>query len=312
MHASDFAGRSSSPSSASPLRRCCSSPRCSRCPCPSRPYRRIEQSLRSEAHLVADVLVGPRARHRAPRRSTARPVGSARRSPARVTFIAGRRHRRRRFDGERRGAGRTRESRDAGPEVAQARARTASASRGATARRCRPTCSTSPCRSTTRGCAVVRLALPLTEVQQQVASVRRHHARRARRRRWSARWRSPGSRRRCSAGASRRLRRAARRVASGDLSQRVRDYERDETRHRGAASSTTRCASWRAARRSSRRTGRAPTPSCGHGRRRDGGQQPGPRAARQPAPRARCSRSTRRAWAGTTSRRCGIPAWRPC
>ena len=42
-------------------------------------YRRIEQSLVSEARLVADVLATARARHRAGRPSRTKPSGSARR-----------------------------------------------------------------------------------------------------------------------------------------------------------------------------------------------------------------------------------------
>jgi two-component system, OmpR family, phosphate regulon sensor histidine kinase PhoR len=191
---------------------------------PEQTYRRIEQSLISEAHLVADVL-SAHERDIDPGAIEDEAVRLGKTLPARVTLIAG--------DGTVVGDSMVSGSELAAmenhatrPEVVQARAGGVGISR-----RYSHTIQTDmlyvavpvdhPRMQT------VRLALPLVEVQQQVASVRHMTLVAlgvslvgALALAWLA-----------SALLTRRLQAiagAARRVASGDLSQRVRDYERDE------------------------------------------------------------------------------------
>ncbi len=191
---------------------------------PEQTYRRIEQSLISEAHLVADVL-SAHERDIAPSAIEDEAVRLGRTLPARVTLIAG--------DGTvvgdsmvRGEALATLENHATRPEVAQARATGVGISR-----RHSQTVQTDMLYVAVTvdhpRMQVVRLALPLTEVQQQVASVRRITLVAlgvslvgALALAWLA---STLLVRRLQAIAA-----AARRVASGDLAQRVRDYERDE------------------------------------------------------------------------------------
>jgi two-component system, OmpR family, phosphate regulon sensor histidine kinase PhoR len=191
---------------------------------PAQTYRRIEQSLISEAHLVAEVL-STHERDIAPGAIEAEAVRIGKTLPARVTLIAG--------DGTVVGDSAVSGGTLAGlenhatrPEVVQARA-----GRVGISRRHSQTTQTDMLYVAVPvdhpQMRVVRLALPLTEVQQQVASVRRMtlvalgvSLAGALVLAWIA-----------SALLGRRLRAiaaAARRVASGDLAQRVRDYERDE------------------------------------------------------------------------------------
>jgi two-component system phosphate regulon sensor histidine kinase PhoR len=191
---------------------------------PGQTAQRIERFLISEAHLVADVLAGheqdlpPDAIER-----EASHLGQT--LPARVTFIAA--------DGAVVGDSMVAGAELAGlenhgtrPEVVQAKSTGVG-----TSRRYSHTIRTDmlyvAVPASHRRVAFVRLALPLTEVQQQVASVRNitlvalavalaGAAGLA----WLASFLLG---RRLQAIAA-----AARRVASGDLSQRVRDYERDE------------------------------------------------------------------------------------
>jgi two-component system, OmpR family, phosphate regulon sensor histidine kinase PhoR len=187
-------------------------------------YQRIEQSLISEAHLVADVLA-THERDIPPGAIEAEAARIGKTLPARVTLIAA--------DGTVVGdsmvsgpALATLENHGTRPEVLEAKARGVGVSR-----RYSHTIQTDMLYVAVPvdhpRMTIVRLALPLTEVQQQVASVRRMTlvalgvalvgafglA-------WVA-----------SALLGRRLRavaEAARRYASGDLSRRLRDYEPDE------------------------------------------------------------------------------------
>jgi two-component system, OmpR family, phosphate regulon sensor histidine kinase PhoR len=191
---------------------------------PEQTYRRIEQSLISEAHLVADVL-SAHERDIAAEAIEGEASRLGKTLPARVTLIAG--------DGTVVGDSMVNgpelaslENHATRPEVAQARAGGVGISR-----RYSHTVQTDMLYVAVRvdhpRMQIVRLALPLTEVQQQVASVRRMalvalgvSLAGALALAWLA-----------STLLVRRLRAietAARRVASGDLSQRVRDYERDE------------------------------------------------------------------------------------
>jgi len=187
-------------------------------------YRRIEQSLVSEAHLVADVL-SAHERDIPPGAIEAEATRLGRTLPARVTLIAA--------DGTVVGdsmvsgtALAALENHATRPEVVQAKASGIGISR-----RYSHTLQTDMLYVAVPvdhpRMTVVRLALPLTEVQQQVASVRRMTlvalgvslvgA-------LALAWLTSvmlGRRLQAIAG-------AARRVASGDLSQRVRDYESDE------------------------------------------------------------------------------------
>jgi two-component system phosphate regulon sensor histidine kinase PhoR len=191
---------------------------------PEQTYRRIEQSLVSEAHLVADVLsTHERDLPSGAIESEAGRIGKT--LPARVTLIAA--------DGTVVGDSMvsgatlsTLENHATRPEVLQAKATGVGISR-----RYSHTIQTDMLYVAVTidhpRMTVVRLALPLTEVQQQVASVRHMTLVAlgvalvgALALAWIA---SVLLGRRLQAIAS-----AARRFASGDLSQRVRDYERDE------------------------------------------------------------------------------------
>ena len=191
---------------------------------PEQTYRRIEQSLVSEAHLVADVLsTHERDLPSGAIESEASRIGKT--LPARVTLIAA--------DGTVVGDSMvsgatlsTLENHATRPEVLQAKATGVGISR-----RYSHTIQTDMLYVAVTidhpRMTVVRLALPLTEVQQQVASVRHMTLVAlgvalvgALALAWIA---SVLLGRRLQAIAS-----AARRFASGDLSQRVRDYERDE------------------------------------------------------------------------------------
>ena len=191
---------------------------------PEQTYRRIEQSLVSEAHLVADVLsTHERDLPSGAIESEAGRIGKT--LPARVTLIAA--------DGTVVGDSMvsgatlsTLENHATRPEVLQAKATGVGISR-----RYSHTIQTDMLYVAVTidhpRMTMVRLALPLTEVQQQVASVRHMTLVAlgvalvgALALAWIA---SVLLGRRLQAIAS-----AARRFASGDLSQRVRDYERDE------------------------------------------------------------------------------------
>jgi two-component system phosphate regulon sensor histidine kinase PhoR len=187
-------------------------------------YRRIEQSLISEAHLVADVLATDK-REIPPDAIEAEAARIGKTLPARVTLIAA--------DGTVVGDSMVPPSELAAlenhgtrPEVIEARARGIGVSR-----RYSHTIQTDmvyvavPVKHPR--ISIVRLALPLTEVQQQVASVRQMTLVAlgvaligALALAWLA-----------SVLLGRRLRTvadAAERYASGDLSRRLRDYEPDE------------------------------------------------------------------------------------
>ncbi len=187
-------------------------------------YRRIEQSLVSEARLVADVMA-THERDIAPEAIENEAVRIGKTLPARVTLIAA--------DGTVVGDSMvkgpdlaTLENHGTRPEVLDMKARGVGVSR-----RYSHTIQTDMLYVAVPvnhpRIAVVRLALPLTEVQQQVAAVR--HVTLvalfaalvgALALAWLA-----------SALLGRRLRvmaDAARRYASGDLSRRLRDYEPDE------------------------------------------------------------------------------------
>jgi two-component system, OmpR family, phosphate regulon sensor histidine kinase PhoR len=191
---------------------------------PEQTYRRIERSLISEAHLVADVL-SAHERDIAPEAIEGEAIRLGKTLPARVTLIAG--------DGTVVGdsmvsgsALAALENHGSRPEVAEARGGGVGISRrySHTIRTDMLYVAVTVDHPRMR---VVRLALPLTEVQEQVASVRRMTLVSlgvalvgAVALAWLA-----------STLLARRLRAieaAARRVASGDLSHRVRDYERDE------------------------------------------------------------------------------------
>jgi two-component system, OmpR family, phosphate regulon sensor histidine kinase PhoR len=191
---------------------------------PEQTYRRIEQSLVSEAHLVADVL-SAHERDIAPEAIEGEAIRIGKTLPARVTLIAA--------DGTVLG-----DSAVSGPAVAglenhATRPEVAQALSGGVgiSRRLSHTIQTDLLYVAVPvdhpRMRVVRLALPLTEVQQQVASVRHItlvalgvSLMGAFVLAWLA---STLLGRRLQAIAA-----AARRVASGDLSQRVRDYEDDE------------------------------------------------------------------------------------
>ena len=191
---------------------------------PDQTYRRIEQSLISEAHLVADVL-SAHERDIAPGAIEGEAVRIGKTLPARVTLIAG--------DGTvvgdsavSGGALAGLENHATRPEVVQAGAGGVGISR-----RHSQTTQTDMLYVAVPvdhpQMRVVRLALPLTEVQQQVASVRRMTLVAL----GVSLVAALGLAGLASTLLGRRLRAiaaAARRVASGDLSQRVRDYERDE------------------------------------------------------------------------------------
>jgi two-component system phosphate regulon sensor histidine kinase PhoR len=187
-------------------------------------YRRTEQSLISEARLVADVMA-THERDIAPEAIETEAVRIGRILPARVTLIAA--------DGTVVGDSMvkgldlaTLENHATRPEVIEAKARGVGVSR-----RYSHTIQTDmlyvavPAGHPT--ITIVRLALPLTEVQQQVAAVRHMTLVAlgaalvgAMALAWLA-----------SALLGRRLRLiadTARRYASGDLSRRLRDYEPDE------------------------------------------------------------------------------------
>jgi len=191
---------------------------------PDQTYRRIEQSLISEARLVADVL----SAHERDMPQSAiedEAIRLGRTLPARVTLISG--------DGVVVGDSMVRGEALAGlenhatrPEVTQARAGGVGVSRRHSATLQTDMLYVAVPVDHPR-MQIVRLALPLTEVEQQVASVRRMtlialgvSLVAALGLAWVA---SLMLGRRLGAIAA-----AARRVASGDLSQRVRDYERDE------------------------------------------------------------------------------------
>ncbi len=187
-------------------------------------YRRIEQSLISEARLVADMMATDE-RDIAPEAIETEADRIGRTLPARVTFIAA--------DGTVVGDSMVKpsdltslENHAARPEVLEAKARGVGVSR-----RYSQTIQTDMLYVAVPvnhpRLTVVRLALPLTEVQQQVAAVRDMTLIAlaaamvgALALAWLA-----------SALLGRRLRvvaDAARQYASGDLSRRLRDYEPDE------------------------------------------------------------------------------------
>jgi two-component system, OmpR family, phosphate regulon sensor histidine kinase PhoR len=191
---------------------------------PEQTYQRIERSLVSEAHLIADVLA-LHERDLGPDAIEAEAAHFAKTLPARVTFVAA--------DGTVAGDSMVSASGLAGlenhgtrPEVLQAKATGTGISR-----RYSHTVGTDMLYVAVPvshpRIAFARLALPLTEVQEQISSVRHltlvalavaltGAAALA----WLASFLLG---RRLHAIAA-----AAQRVASGDLSQRVRDYERDE------------------------------------------------------------------------------------
>ena len=146
-----------------------------------------------------------------------------------------------------------REPRDAARDRRRRGAR-GSASRGATARRSTSTCSTSPSRSATRRAVLgeVRLALPLTDIRDQLAARAPHGARRRRRPDSRTALRAGlGARRCCSAGACARS--PTRRTLCGAATSRVRRATTATTRSaRWRARSTSRFARSAAARTSSR------------------------------------------------------------
>ena len=191
---------------------------------PQRTVARIEQALRSEATLVADELV----RHGSDRVAEDMPAEASRLGTtlgARVTFI--------RADGVVIGdsmvapsALKDLDNHGSRPEVVDA-VRTGTG----VARRFSQTLRTDMLYVAVRTphpvVSIVRLALPLTEVQQQLSEVRRLTLVALGVALVGAALLGALS----SALLSRRLHaiaRAARRVAAGDLSQRVRDYESDE------------------------------------------------------------------------------------
>jgi two-component system, OmpR family, phosphate regulon sensor histidine kinase PhoR len=191
---------------------------------PEQTYRRIEQSLVSEAHLVADVL-SSHEREIAPAAIEAEAIRIGKTLPARVTLIAA--------DGTVLGDSAVSGAALAGLENHATRPEVVQALSGGVgiSRRRSQTVQTELLYVAVPvdhpRMRVVRLALPLTEVQQQVASVRHItlvalgvSLMGALLLAWLA---STLLGRRLQAIAA-----AARRVASGDLSQRVRDYERDE------------------------------------------------------------------------------------
>ena len=187
-------------------------------------YRRIEQSLVSEAHLVADVLA-THEREIAPEAIETEAERIGKTLPARVTLIAG--------DGTVVGDSMVRgselatlENHGTRPEVIEARQRGVGISR-----RYSHTIQTDMLYVAVPvnhpRITIVRLALPLTEVQQQIAAVR-HMTLVAL---GAAMVGALGLAWLASALLGRRLRRladAAGRYASGDLSRRLRDYEPDE------------------------------------------------------------------------------------
>jgi two-component system, OmpR family, phosphate regulon sensor histidine kinase PhoR len=187
-------------------------------------YRRIEQSLVSEARLVADIMA-THERDIAPEAIETEAARIGKTLPARVTLIAA--------DGTVVGDSMvkasdlaTLENHGSRPEVMEAKARGIGVSR-----RYSHTIQTDMLYVAVPAAhpriAIVRLALPLTEVRQQVAAVRNTTMVAlttaligALALAWIA-----------SALLGRRLRLmadAARRYASGDLSRRLRDYEPDE------------------------------------------------------------------------------------
>jgi two-component system, OmpR family, phosphate regulon sensor histidine kinase PhoR len=191
---------------------------------PEQTYQRIETSLVSEAHLVADMIA---AHERELAADAIEPEAAhyGRSLPARVTFIG--------IDGTVLGDSMvgepqlgSLENHATRPEVLQAKATGVGISR-----RYSHTIGTDMLYVAVPvshpRIAFVRLALPLTEVQQQIASVR-HITLVAL---TVALVGAAGLAWLASFLLGRRLRAiaaAALRVASGDLSQRVRDYERDD------------------------------------------------------------------------------------
>ncbi len=187
-------------------------------------YRRIEQSLLSEARLVADMMA-THERDIAPEAIEVEAARIGKTLAARVTFIAA--------DGTVVGDSMvkpsdlaTLENHGTRPEVLEARARGAGVSR-----RYSRTLQTDmvyvAIPITHPRIAIVRLALPLTEVQQQVAAVRAATLVAL----GAAMIGALGLAWLASTLLGRRLRAtadAARRYASGDLSRRLRDYEPDE------------------------------------------------------------------------------------
>jgi two-component system phosphate regulon sensor histidine kinase PhoR len=187
-------------------------------------YRRIEQSLVSEAHLVADVLA-THERDMPPGAIEAEAERIGKTLPARVTLIAA--------DGTVVGDSMVNgaelaalENHGTRPEVVEAREMGTGISR-----RFSHTIQTDMLYVAVPvnhpRITVVRLALPLTEVQQQVAAVRHMTVIAL----LAAMAGAFGLAWLASALLARRLRRlsdAAGRYASGDLSRRLRDYEPDE------------------------------------------------------------------------------------
>ena len=187
-------------------------------------YRRIEQSLVSEARLVADVM-STHERDIAPEAIEAEAARIGKTLPARVTLIAA--------DGRVVGDSMvkgsdlaTLENHGTRPEVLEAKARGVGVSR-----RHSHTIQTDMLYVAVPvnhpRITIVRLALPLTEVQQQIAAVRHMTLvalAAALAGALALAWLASallGRRLRLMAG-------AARRYASGDLSRRLRDYEPDE------------------------------------------------------------------------------------
>ena len=187
------------------------------------------------------------------------------------------------------------------------RARKAWASRGGTAPRSAPTCCTSRCRCATArrpGSSEVRLALPLTEVSDQLAAVRRSRSSRLGAGLLAALALAWGA----SALLSRRVRAiaaVAERYAAGDLSRagarlrhRRNRHGRARARRLGRARSASRVD---AARRRPRAHGSHPQRDD---RGRPGRQRAGAAAAGQRRRAADAASCTSRPKAGTTSRSC--------
>ena len=157
----------------SPRPRC----RCWRWPacCPGRfaasSAPRIEQRLADEARLIADLL-SQAPRPRRPTRSTPKPIASgsssraaSRSSPKTGASLATPRSLPTTLD--------TLENHASRPEVVAAREHGLRHAASATARRCIPTCCTSPFVRRTRWCATCAWPLPLTDVDEQLAAIRR-------------------------------------------------------------------------------------------------------------------------------------------
>ena len=200
---------------------------------------------------------------------------------ARVTFIARRRPRGRRFGRDARGRrGRWRTT-GSGPEVVEARAARPRPGRGATATRSASTCCTSPCRSPTRRSRSSASRCRSTDVRQQLQTVRARDARWRSASRSSAPPASPGSSR---ARIGRRVRAIA--DVARALPQRRSDaaaprLRRRRARHRGAGARRLGAGARTAAGRAGARSRAHGSDPRRHGRRRHRGRSAGPAAAGQ-------------------------------